>query len=54
MDRYLEIKSITRLKYRDKNNNNELKDSITIRIEFMSNLLPEFISIWRVLDQMKD
>jgi len=42
----MEIKSITSLKYRDKNNN-ELRDS-TIKIEFISNLLSEFISIWSV------
>jgi len=45
MDRPIKIKSITRLKYRDKNNNNKLKDSSSINIEFLSNLLPEFISI---------
>jgi len=53
MDRPLGIKSITRLKYRDKNNNNELKDSSTIRIEFISNFLPEFISIWSVRSKVR-
>jgi len=48
MDRPIAIKSITRLKYRDKNFNNELRESTSIKIEFLSNLLPEFISIWNV------
>jgi len=52
MDRQLEIKSIIRLKYRDKNNN-KLKDSSTVRIEFVSNLLPEFISIWSVRTKVR-
>jgi len=42
-DRPLEIKSIERLKYRDVRNNNELKTSSSIKIEFVSNLLPEYI-----------
>jgi len=37
----IHIKSITRLKFRDRNNNNQLTDSSTIKIEFMSDLLPE-------------
>jgi len=45
MDRSIEIKSITRLKFRDKNNNNELRASSLIKIDFLSNLLPKFISI---------
>jgi len=44
----MEIKSITSLKYRDKNNNNKLRDSSAIKIEFVSNLLLEFISILSV------
>jgi len=43
-DRPIDIKSITRLKFKDKNNNNELKDT-SIKIKFVSNLLPEYISI---------
>jgi len=53
MDRSIEIKSILRLKFRDKNNNNELKDSSTIKIEFLSNLLPKFISIWSVRSRVR-
>jgi len=34
-----------RLKFRDKNNNNELRDSSSIKINFLSNLFPKFISI---------
>jgi len=49
----IKIKSITRLKFRDKNNNNELKDSSSIKIEFLSNLLPEFISIWSVRSKVR-
>jgi len=45
MDRPIEIKSITRLKFKDKNNNNKLKDSSSVKVEFLSNLFPEFISI---------
>jgi len=47
MDRPIEIKSISRLKFRGKNNN-ELRDSFSVKIEFLSNFLPEFISIWSV------
>jgi len=53
MDRPIEIKSITRLKYRDKNNNNELKSLSSIEIECLSNLLPEFISIWSVRSRVR-
>jgi len=53
MDRPIAIKSITRLKYRDKNYNNELRDSTSIKIEFLSNLLPEFISIWNVRSRVR-
>jgi len=35
-DRPLEIKSIERLKYRDIRNNNELKISNSVKIEFVS------------------
>jgi len=53
MDRPIALKSITRLKFRDKNHNNELKDSSSIKIEFLSNLLPEFISIWNVRSRVR-
>jgi len=53
MERPLEIKSITKLKYRDKNYNNELRDSSSIKIEFFSNLLLEFISIWSVRSRIR-
>jgi len=52
-DKPLEIKSIERLKFRDVRNNNELKNSSTIKIDFVSNLLPEFISIWSVKSRVK-
>jgi len=52
-DRPLEIKSIERLKFRDVRNNNELKNSSTIKIDFVSNLLPEYISIWSVKSRVK-
>jgi len=52
-DRPLEIKSIERLKFRDTRNNNELKNSSTIKIDFVSNLLPEYISIWSVKSKVK-
>jgi len=53
-DRPLEIKSIERLKFRDVRNNNELKNSSTIKIvKIVSNLLPEFISIWSVKSRVK-
>jgi len=35
----LEIKSIERLKFRDVRNNKELKDSSTVKIDFVSNFL---------------
>jgi len=47
-DRPIKIKSITRIKFRDRNNNNELRDSSSVKIEFLSNFLPEYISIWSV------
>jgi len=53
MDRPIAIKSITRLKYRDRNFNNELRDSASIKIEFLCNLLPEFILIWNVRSRVK-
>jgi len=53
MDRPIALKSITRLKFRDKNYNNELRDSFSIRIKFLSNLLPEFISIWNVRSKVR-
>jgi len=40
----IEIRSISRLKFRDKNKNNELRYSSTIKIEFASNLLPKYIT----------
>jgi len=45
-DNSLEIRSLSRLKYRDKATM-ELRDSSTIKIEF-ANLLPKFLSIWSV------
>jgi len=47
-DRPMEIRSIERMKYRDFRNNNELRESNSVKINFVSNLLPEFISIWSV------
>jgi len=52
MERPLKIKSITRLKYRDRNYNNKLKD-FSIKIEFLSNFLPEFISFWSVRSKVR-
>jgi len=52
-DRSMEIRSIERLKYRDIRNNNELRESNTVKIDFVSNLLPEFISIWSVRKKIK-
>jgi len=51
--RPLEIKSIERLKYRDIRNNNEVKLSSSVKIEFISNLLPEFITIWSVRSRVR-
>jgi len=48
IDNLIEMKSISKLKYRDKSNNNELRDSSSVKIKFLSNLLLEFISIWSV------
>jgi len=48
LDRPLEIRSIERLKFRDKNNDNELRISSSVKIEFVSNFLPEFISICKI------
>jgi len=45
IDNPIEIKSISRFKYRDKNNNNELRDSSSIKLVFLSNLLPEYLVI---------
>jgi len=53
MDRPLEIKLITRLKFRDRNNNNDLKDSSTIKIEFLFNLFLEFLSIWSIRTKVR-
>jgi len=52
MDRPIEIKFISRLKFRDKNNNNELRDSSSVKIEFLSNFL-EFISIWSLRSRVR-
>jgi len=43
----IEIRSLFRLKHRDKSTL-ELKDSSSVKIEFASNLLPEYLSIWSV------
>jgi len=51
-DNNMEIRSISRLKYRDKNTM-ELKSSLTIKVEFVSNLLPEFMYIWSVRVRVK-
>jgi len=42
-----------RLKFRDKYNNNELRDSSSIKIDFISNLLPEYVSIWNVRSRVR-
>jgi len=52
-DRPMEVRSIERLKFRDMRNNNELKESNSIKIDFVSNLLPEFISIWNVKSKVR-
>jgi len=46
----LEIKSVKRLRYR---NNNELKISSSVKIEFVSNLLPEYINTWSVRTRVR-
>jgi len=51
-DRPLEIKSVERLRYRDVRNNNELKISTSVKIEFVSNLLP-YINIWSVRTRVR-
>jgi len=43
-NRNIEIRSLSRLKYRDRDII-ELRDSATIKIEFTSNLLPEYLNI---------
>jgi len=48
----IEIRTLFRLKYRDKSTL-ELKDSSSVRIEFASNLLPEYLSIWSVRCKVK-
>jgi len=53
MDRPVEIGFITRLKFRDKNNNNELRDFSSIKIDFISNFFPEFISTWNVKSKIR-
>jgi len=40
----IEIRSITRLKFRDRSTM-ELKDSQMVKIKFVSNLLPEYLNI---------
>jgi len=52
-DRPMEIKSVERLSYRDSRNNNELKISSSIKIEFVSNLLPEYVNIWSVRTKVR-
>jgi|GEM_PF-3730276 len=52
-DKPMEIKSIERLKYRDTRNNGELRDSTSVKIDFVSNLLPEYITIWSVKSRVK-
>jgi len=42
-DNSVEIRSRLKYRYRD---TMELKDFSTIKIEFVSNLLPEFLNIW--------
>jgi len=53
LDRSVEIRSIERLKFRDKNKDNELRVSSSIKMEFVSSLLPEFISIWNVRSRVR-
>jgi len=48
----LEIRSLSRFKYRDKYTM-ELKNSSTVKIEFASNLLPEYLSIWNVRSKVR-
>jgi len=48
----LEIRSVTRLKFRDRTNI-ELKNFSTVKIEFASNLLPEYLSIWSVRTKVR-
>jgi len=53
LDRPVEIRSIERLKFKDKNKDNELRVSSSIKMEFVSSLLPEFISIWNVRSRVR-
>jgi len=41
------VRSLSRLKYRDREIM-ELRDSSSVKIEFASNLLPEYLYIWNV------
>ncbi|XP_071567731.1 uncharacterized protein [Temnothorax nylanderi] len=43
----VKILSLERMKYKDKTSD-EIKDSLSIKATFASNLLPEFVYIWRV------
>jgi len=52
LDDNLEIRNITRLKYRDRTTM-ELRDSQSVKFEFASNLLPEFLSIWNVRSRVR-
>jgi len=52
-DRPMEIRAIERLKYRDSRNNNELRESNSVKIDFVTNLLPEYISIWSVRSRIR-
>jgi len=51
-DNSIEIRFISRLKYRDRNTM-ELKNSSMIKVEFVSNLPPEFMNIWSVRVKVK-
>jgi len=48
----MEIRSVSRLKYQDRCTM-KLKNSSTIKVEFVSNLLPEFLYIWSVRVKVK-
>jgi len=45
VDSPIKIKFISRLKFRNKDKNNKLRDSSTVNIEFLSNFLLEYITI---------
>jgi len=52
LDANIEIRSLSRLKYRDRETM-ELKDSTSVKIEFASNLLPKYLYIWSVRVRVK-